>query len=289
MLKLAFSSVATHDWPLDRVIRYADEIDVDGVELRTFGSHSTQFACDPALTDEAKIRRLASRDGVGVCCIATGLSFDERVHPPVIGRVIGDWDRPLRDAKRAIALASQVEAPFVRVYAFQMHHGEKRDKAMDRITERLLQVLDAARNTGVSIVLENAGSFQTAIDLAEFIDRADHPLLGASYSIAVAHAAGEDPAIGANVLGDRLWLSRLKDVDEQGRPCRLGEGVVPCRDFVAKLHELAPARRDAWLVYEWDRAWIDGLADPENVLPGATDTLMSWITARRPRLNHAHA
>ena len=51
-------------------------------ELRTFGSGSTRFACDPALTDEAKIRRLAGSHGVSICCVATGLAFDQRVHPP---------------------------------------------------------------------------------------------------------------------------------------------------------------------------------------------------------------
>ena len=274
MPRLAFSTVATSEWPLDRVFAYADKIDVDGVDLRTFGSHSTEFACDPALTDEAKIRRLATSHGVDICSVATGLSFDEPVHPPVIGRLTGDYERPLRDAKRAISLAAQIEAPYIRVFAFEMAHGEHRDKAMERISERLGQVLDAARNTGVRVLLENGGSFPTSLDLAEFIDLADNPLLGASYSIAVAHAAGEDPQLGANVLGERLCVAKIKDVDAQGKPCTLGEGVVPCQSFVAR------ASCD-WLVYEWDRAWIDGLAEPENVLPEAAERLAGWMSARR--------
>lgn len=284
MPKIAFSSVATHDWPLDRVLAYADQLDVDGVELRTFGSDSTRFACDPALTDEAKIRRMSGGDGVTICSISTGLRFDQRVTPPVIGNVIGDWDRPLREAKRAISLAAQVECPFVRVFAYESHGRERREKALERIVKRLGDVLDAARNSGVRIVIENGGSFVTAADLAEIIDMADSALLGASYSIAVAQAAGEDPLAGANVLGDRLWVAKVKDLDGAGRPCRLGSGRVACKAFAERL---ASWGSQAWLVYEWDRAWIDGLAEAENVLPEAIDTLMGWGAARAPRRNPA--
>jgi sugar phosphate isomerase/epimerase len=284
MLKLAFSSVATHDWPLDRVLDYAAQIDVDAVELRTFGCDSTRFACDPALTGEAKIHRMAGGHGIAICCIATGLAFDQRIHPPVIGRVIGDWDQPLRDAKRAISLAAQVDCPFVRVFAFQVQEQERRDKALERIVGRLKQVVDAARNTGVRVVLENGGSFQTAVDLAEIMDLVDSPLIGASYSVPVAHMAGEDPTLGVNVLGERLWIGKVKDLDGAGRPCRPGDGVVPCEAFVTTL---ARSGNDAWCVFEWDRAWIDGLADPENVLPESMERLMAWSNVRRSRMNRA--
>jgi sugar phosphate isomerase/epimerase len=284
MLKIAFSSLATHDWPLDRVLEYAARLDVDGVELRTFGSDSTRFACDPALTDEGKIRRLAGAHGIDVCCIATGLSFDQRVRPPVIGRVVGDWDGPLREAKRAITLASQVDCPFIRVFAFQVQAGEARRRAVERIVARLKDVVDAARNTGVRIALENGGSFRTAVELAEVMDLVDHPLIGASYSAPVAREAGEDPALGANVLGDRLWIAKVKELDATGRPCRLGDGVVSCEPFV---NALARSGSDAWCVFEWDRPWIDGLADPENVLPAAMERLAGWTSSRRSRLNRS--
>ena len=149
MLRIAFSTVATHDWPLDRVMAHAEDLEFDAVELRTFGSGSTRFACDPALTDEAKIRRLAGSHGVSICCVATGLAFDQRVHPPVIGRVIGDFERPLRDAKRAIGLAAQIDCPYVRVFGFQVQPGDAREKCVERMVGHLLEVLDAARNTGV--------------------------------------------------------------------------------------------------------------------------------------------
>ena len=70
MPKLAFSTVATPEWPLDRVLSFAETIDVDAVELRTFGSHATDFACDPGAHgrgqdsphgDESWRRRLLDR------------------------------------------------------------------------------------------------------------------------------------------------------------------------------------------------------------------------------------
>ena len=53
----------------------------------------------------------------------------------------------------------------------------------------------------------------------------------------VANAAGEDTTVGANVLGEKLWVAKIKDLDGDGRPCTLGEGVVPCQSFVKSLCE----------------------------------------------------
>jgi len=274
MPKFAFSTVACPEWPLDRVFAAAEEWRCDGVELRTDGYGATRFACDPALTSEGKIRRLASDAGARIACLATGLSFDEPIRPPVIGRVISDTERSVREAKRAIDLAVTIEGECVRVFGFEVPMGESRSSAVDRIVERLGLVLSRAKNTGGRVVLENGGSFATATQLAELMDFLDHPLLGASYSMATAYTAGEDPAQGANVLGDRLWIAKVKDCTAQRRPCPPGAGVMPAQGFVEAA---ARANPDVWLVVEWVRAWIEGLAEPEQVMPRSFETLAGWL------------
>ena len=66
-MKLAFSTVATAEWTLEEVAAFAEEVGYDGVELRTFGSGSSRFACDPALTSPEKIRKTPAS-----ACIAPG-------------------------------------------------------------------------------------------------------------------------------------------------------------------------------------------------------------------------
>lgn len=273
MLRTAFSSVACPDWTLSRIAAAAAEYGYDGVELRTFGYGSREFACDPALTGAEKLRGMFRDAGVDIACLATSVAFDAPIRPPVIGRALSDNEGSVRAAKAAIDLAAQVECPLVRVFAFEVPGREKRASAVARIVERLALAVDAARNTGVRVVIENGGSFPRAADLAELIDRVGSPLLGAAYSMPVALGAGEDPADGLRVLGGRVWTAKLKDQAADGRPVPLGSGRLPCARFVRSLMEMGYR---GWLVYEWDRAWIPGLAYPEAVLPGALRRIYEW-------------
>src|SRR5262249_4685820 len=155
----------------------------DALELRTFGSGSRQIACDPALSSPEKVRTMAREAGVEIACLGSGVAFDAMIRPPVLGRVLGDNELDVRRAKAIIDLATQVECPLVRVFGFDAPGG--RSSTVRRIRERLGLVADAARNTGVRVVLENGGAFPRAADLIELIDGIGGGLLGAAYSTAV--------------------------------------------------------------------------------------------------------
>ena len=280
-MRTALSTVACPDWPLDRVVRVVADLGCQGLDLRTLGQGSTALACDPALTSPEKLRDMLGAAGLLPACVSTSLRFDAPINPPIIGRIIGDYEQAVRGAKWAIDLASRLHCPFVRVFAFEIPHGERYDSAVTRIVKRLVMVADHARNTGMRVVLENGGSFPRAADIAEIMDRVGSPLLGASYSMAVAHEAGEDPAIGANALGDRLWVARVKD-HAGHRVVPLGRGDRPCEPFVRAL---AAMGSDAWIVYEWDRAWLNELAegdDTETVLGEASRLLREWTVQPQP-------
>ena len=285
----AFSSVACPDWTLEAIVRAASEHGYQGVELRTFGYGSAALAHDPALTAPAKVRRLFSGAGVHIACLATGARFDEPIRPPVIGRLIGDFEKAVRQAKVAIDLAAQIECPLVRVFGFEAGPGEARPAAVRRIAERLAFVVDAARNTGVRVVVENGGSFSTAADLAELIDRVGHPLLGGAYCPATGIAAGDPPARAPEILGPRLWHARVKDygpADPAGarRPCPLGTGEVPNAAFVGAL---AASGYRGWVVFEWDRLWLPDLAPGEAVLASGVQRIFEWSEAAAPAMQPA--
>lgn len=252
MIKLGFSSVACPGIPLRDVASLAESVSSQGVELRTFGSASRLFACDPAMSGPAKVARHFSDAGARIVCIATSCRFDEPVTPPVIGRLIRDVEKSVREAKFAIDLASAVGAPYVRVFGFEAAEGAGLDSTTRLVVERLVKVCDHARHKKVRIALENGGSYPTATQVAGVIDRVGSPLLGAEYNIAVAHQAGESAANGFNVLSDRLWCVKIKDF-RGALPCAVGQGDLPCREAVTALNE---SGYDGWLIYEYDRAWL---------------------------------
>ena len=273
MFKTAFSTVACPEWTLSRVAQAAAEYGYDGVELRTFGAGSRELACDPALTAVERVRRIAADAGVEIACLGTSVAFDEPIRPPVLGRILGDTEKSVRRAKSAIELAAQIECPLVRVFGFETFGSEKRASAVARIRQRLSLVADAARNTGVRIVVENGGSFPRAAELLELIGGIGAGLIGAAYSAAVAADAGESPTEGLAALRDLAWTVKLKDRDARGRPCPIGQGVMDCR---ATVDALTGSGYRGWVVVEWDRLWIPGLDAPEEVLPRAARHLYEW-------------
>lgn len=251
-MKPAFSTVACLDWTLERVAAFAESIGALGVELRSFGTGSTQSACEPTLTSAEKVRRLFERAGCAIACISTSIRFDAPIHPPVIGRAFGDNEKSVREAKSAIDLAQSLACPLVRVFAFEIPGSESRDSAVARIVDRLGKAADHARNRGVRLVLENGGSFATSAGIMQILDGVDSPQVGAAYCPAVARLAGESPADGLNVLGDRVLSVKLRDY-RLGTPCALGDGEF---DVPGTLAALRATGFDGWLIHEYDRAWL---------------------------------
>ena len=275
-MKPAFSTVACPEWPFSTLVRRAGEWGFVGVELRTFGYSSREFACEPALTAPAKLRGMLDRCGLSICSLATGIRYDDPITPPVLGLFL-DHEQMIRETKACVDLAVQLEAPTVRVFGFEIVGGEPRGRALARIADRLNTCLDYCRNSGVRLAIENGGSFSTAVDLAEIMDKVDHPLLCASYSAAVAAAAGEKAENGVNVLGERLACVKLKDM-RHGLPCALGEGDLDPR---AAVDALGRAGFGGWVVYEFDRAWLGGeRVDLDRVMSASARTLFEWIGGR---------
>lgn len=276
MLRPAFSTVACPDWTLERVAQAAAEFRFDGVELRTFGQGKSEFACDPGLTDPAKVRRLFGDMGVQIAGLATGVRFDAPIFPPVLGNLLPQREASVREGKRSVQLGAACGTRYVRVFGFEIGQRENRKAAVTRIAERLGKVCDHARNRDVLVLLENAASFPGAQDLMEIIDRVASPQLGACYDLASGHAVGETPRDAVAALGKAIKMVRVRDT-EDGRPVPLGQGELPNRELITALRS---AGVDAWLTFTWDRAWMPDLAPPERVLPEAAHRLWEWIGSK---------
>jgi sugar phosphate isomerase/epimerase len=272
--------VACPEWTLETIAERAERWGYLGCELRTFGYGSTQSACDPALTAPAKARVMLERAGLELVSLATSVRFDEPITPPVLG-VLMDHEQSVREGKSAIDLAVSLEVPYVRVFGFEIVGSERRGSAMARIASRLGKVVDHARNSGVKVMIENGGSFSTAAQLAELMDMVNNTLLVAAYSAPVAALAGERPADGVNVLGDRLACVKVRDF-RNGKPCALGDGELDNRSVVLALAKMGFG---GWIVYEYDRAWVDGSTDTDQVLEASARRLFEWIGAARGASN----
>jgi sugar phosphate isomerase/epimerase len=283
-MKIAFSTVACPEWTLERVASSAREAGYLGVELRGFGDASRAFASDPFLIDAAKVRRVLDQVGVRVASLATGVRYDAPINPPMVGHFLFDQEASVHAAKRAVDVAAAIEAPFVRVFGFEVQGADRPANALERIQNRLYLTCDHARTTGVQVVLENGGSFVRAADQAAMLDRVKHTLMRAAYSIQIGALAGDDPAEAVAMLGERLTIVKVRPY-VNGVPAAVDANDPLIARTFARLREIGYT---GWVVYELDRAWGrgQGPADVGATLKASAQALYTLATgptsSRRP-------
>lgn len=275
-MKPAFSTVACPDWTLDQVVDAARRFGYLGVELRTEGFGSTHNACDPGLSSATKVRAMFAAAGVEIICLSSSLRFDDPVSPPVVGNTfIFDQESAVRRGKALVDMAVALEVPYVRVFGYETVNNESTNATIARIANRLGKVVDYARNSGVTVLLENGGSFETAGAMKSVLDAINNPLLCASYSVPVARAAGERLSHGVLTLGDKLRVAKFKDLSH-GVPCALGDGDL-CASCSFK--EVRSSGFKGWAVYEYDRAYFPELGDPSAALEASAKTMFGWLNS----------
>jgi len=279
-MHIAFSTTVCPEWTLNKALQIGAAAGYDGIDLRTLGHDSRALACDPTLTGPAKARDMFEDSGLEPVCLSTSIRYDEPIWPPVLGRLVVDVERPVRETREMVRVSASIECPHVRVFAFELHKGERRRSGLRRIIERLGLAVTTARHTGVRLILENGGSFPFAGDLAEIIDRIGSPLLGACYSPATAQAAGEDPAEGLAILANRIAAVRLRDF-AYGRTVALGDGDLRVR---ASVEAISKSAFDGWIIVDHDRIGLDAAQDPETLLKTSAERVYRWIGGPRTEL-----
>ena len=267
---IAFSTVACPDWDIDRVIAAAVEYGYQGVELRTLGADSKHLASDPASSgrDPEDTRAAFDKAGIQLYLLATSVALHFR----------DEYERieAMKAAKQYIDLAVKLGCPAIRTFGYQIYPGELKPKALRRIADRYRQLGEYAEKSGTQILIENAGSFARSKELWMLMKDIDHPLVGVCWNVANAATVGETPAVSVNVLNSKIRYAKVKDaeVGEGTGFLPLGQGTVEVERFVELLRGIG---YHGPLAFEWDKAWLPSLAEPEEALPKAVETLTEWM------------
>jgi fatty-acyl-CoA synthase len=275
-MKIAFSTLACPQMPLDQVAELASSCGYLGVDMRSFIDESDRLANDPLTHEPSVVDSIFDDAGVIPLCLSTGVRYDKAIDPPVIGRIWVNEEAGVPETKAFVDHAARSGAKFVRVYGSELPAAEPRTWSMRRVTDRLALATQTCRNTDVRLLIENAGTFAQAEALRGLIDQVNLQWLGASYNVQAAVNAGECPIEGLGRLGDALKVVRIMDVDEDGNPVELGKGIYPLEKLFQALQAM---NYDGWIVYEYPKHWCDELRDDaEQVLKDAADLMYSWIS-----------
>jgi len=260
--RIAFSTLAFPDATLAAAVSLGRRWGYAGIELRLIDGE----LIDPSMpgSRRAQVRRTLA----GLPVVAVDSSI----------RLTGDDPGP--ELRRFLELASDWEAPLVRVFGGALEPPPLRQQRLRAAARILEDAVPLAARLGVAIGVETHDDFSASSAVAELLALVPAGQVGAVWDSHHPHRMGETPAeVHAN-LGPRVLLAQVKDArrtaDGDWRLVLLGAGEVPVAEMLGLL---LAAGYPHWISVEWEKRWHPEIEDPEVALPQHLDLLARWLRA----------
>jgi sugar phosphate isomerase/epimerase len=270
--RIAFSTLAFPDATLASAVSLGRRWGYTGVELRLIDGE----LIDPSMpaAERAQVKRTVTGAGLPVVAVDSSI------------RLTGEDPGP--DLRRFLELASDWEAPLVRVFGGALPaalptSGPAREDRLRAAAQVLESCVPLARRLGVRIGVETHDDFSASSVVASLLALsdsygADPDWVGAVWDSHHPHRVGESAAEVYANLGRRILLAQVKDArrkpDGGWELVLLGEGEVPVREMLGLL---AAGGYRNWISVEWEKRWHPEIAEPEVALPQHRRVLAEWM------------
>ena len=268
MNKLAFSTLGCPGWSLEQVLDGVRRYGYDGVELRLLDGE----VIEPTLSqsERQRVKNAFKSANVPICCLDSSI------------RVATGKDQPqvASDIRTFLQLASELDAPMMRVFAGPWPEGWSDGQVYNATADLLNSVTGDAARLGVAIVLETHDSMASYKPVAEVLRRVPNHAFGALWDCHHPYRMGEQPDQVLDALGDRILHFHVKDA--RPNPAArtgwdlllLGKGEVPVED---SLKTLVRRGYTGWVAVEWEKKWHPHIEEPEVAFPQHAELLRKWI------------
>jgi len=258
--RIAFSTLAFPDATLAAAASLGRRWGYAGIELRLIDGE----LIDPSMpaVRRAQVRR--SLAGLPVVAVDSSIRLTS--------------DDPGPDLRRFLELASDWEAPLVRVFGGALGPAPQRERQLRAAARVLEEAVPLAARLGVAIGVETHDDFSASSVVAELLDLVPAEQVGAVWDSHHPHRMGETPAEVYANLDPRILLAQVKDArrtaDGEWQLVLLGAGEVPVAEMVGLLRA---AGYPHWISVEWEKRWHPEIEEPELALPQHLDLLTGWL------------
>lgn len=253
-MKLSFSTLGCPNWGIDEIIGSARTNGYDGVQLRFYqGSTELTTALAGFPGGAGGFRRRFDEAGLAICCLDTSI-------------VLTAKDEGTSEGQQMIDLALTLGAPYLRVFGGEIPEGETREDATKRAGGKLARMGRQAGQHGLRVLLETHDAFSSGAHAAELLSAAGDEGTGVIWDFHHPFRKGESPEQTVRLIGSRTYHVHVKDARKDGQLTLMGEGDVPTKDLLARLHTIGYR---GYISLEWEKAWHPELADPEVAYPQA--------------------
>jgi sugar phosphate isomerase/epimerase len=254
--RIAFSPLAFPDATLAAAVSLGRRWGYAGIELRLIDGE----LIDPSMpaSRRAQVRRTLA----GLPVVAVDSSI----------RVTGDDPGP--ELRRFLELASDWEAPLVRVFGGALSPPPLRQRQL----ESAARVLEEAAPLAARLGVETHDDFSASAAIAELLALVPSEQVGAVWDSHHPHRMGETPAEVFANLSPRILLAQVKDARRtaggEWQLVLLGAGEDPVAEMLGLLRA---AGYPHWISAEWEKRWHPGIEEPEVALPQHLDLLTRWL------------
>jgi sugar phosphate isomerase/epimerase len=216
-MKLAFSTNAYTRFPLIEALRGIKRAGFDGVEILADIPHAY-----PGNVDSSELRRELNRLGLAVSNVNANCTFgywkDAPPEPYFEPSLISPNSKHRRDRTdlifKTLQFARDVGAANISITSGRCRPGRPPDAAAKQFAESIKPVLDEADRLDVNVGIEcEPGLFiEYLTELRDWIDRLNHPRLGANLDIGHSQVIGESIPQVVELMSDRIWNFHVEDI-----------------------------------------------------------------------------
>jgi len=268
-MKIAFSTLACHNYSFSEIYSMATDLGFDGIEVRGLGldifdGKTMPFSKEQIPQTLQKLRSLR----LEISCLSAGccLKYADKA------------EENINELKKYIELANALDVRYVRVLGDLNPEPCAEEVDDNTVFLQLNALIPYAEKNNVTLLIETNGVYSNTERLKNLLDRFKSDNVAALWDFHHPYRyAGESPEKTVQTLGRYIRYVHVKDsVVENGKiKYRLmGEGDLPIPDMIMALRSIDYS---GYISLEWVKRWAPDLEDAGIVFPQFVHYMSQFI------------
>lgn len=254
-MKLSFTTLGCPDWSFARILDEAVAIGFNGIEIRGLDGEMLAeniSAFKPGRQQET-LGKLSDH-GLEIIGFGTSVSFHDAAKT----------EEMLAQGRTAIDVCHTMGIPAIRIFGDKISAPEDEPKITDQVVSGAEALCAYAEGTGVDVLLEIHGDFNTLESVCPLVQRIGYKSFGLLWDIEHSDKIyGDSFKTFYEPLKNYIKHVHIKDHKREAGKftlCRIGEGDIPIGEIVrTMLHD----GYTGYFSLEWEKKWHPELPEPE--------------------------
>lgn len=269
-MKLTYTSLAAPGWTIEEAVEAAVRYGYAAIEWRL--ADGAIIEPDASAEVRRRLREVPAAHGIEVACLDSSCR--------VVRATPEERAATLEDGRRMLDLATEIGAPFLRVFGGELPTQTTRAEILAPTAEVLHTLGNYGTERGVTVLIETHDAWTNSQDVLALLQASQTNGCKVLWDSHHTFRFGETPAQTGTLLGEQVAYVHVKDSrlnadnPQTWTYCLLGAGDVPLREIRDALNRQG---YNGYLSLEWEKKWHPEIAEPEIALPQAAAYLRDWL------------